>query len=85
MKNAPLLSGLRILTLALNLFAALGLIVVFAQPASAQTETVLFSFCPTGGWCPGGVFFQGNLYGTTYGGGAYAEGTVFEITPEEAK
>jgi uncharacterized repeat protein (TIGR03803 family) len=27
------------------------------------------------------VFFQGNLYGTTYSGGAYAEGTVFKITP----
>jgi uncharacterized repeat protein (TIGR03803 family) len=25
---------------------------------------------------------SGNLYGTTYGGGEYGEGTVFELTPE---
>ena len=59
MKNAPLLPSLRILTLGLSLFTALALIVIFAQPASAQTETTLYNFCsatdcsdgaaPTGG------------------------------------
>jgi len=31
----------------------------------------------------GGLIFDaaGNLYGTTTGGGAYGNGTVFEITP----
>jgi uncharacterized repeat protein (TIGR03803 family) len=27
------------------------------------------------------LFYQGNLYGTTYVGEAYANGTVFKITP----
>jgi uncharacterized repeat protein (TIGR03803 family) len=48
------------------------------------TEKILYSF--TGGadgFLPqGAVIFDaaGNLYGTTYGGGAYGNGTVFEIT-----
>lgn len=50
-------------------------------------ETVLHHFGGKGdGTRPiGGVIFDaaGNLYGTTYGGGAYQEGTVFELTPGE--
>jgi uncharacterized repeat protein (TIGR03803 family) len=52
-------------------------------------ETVLYSFCAqnncTDGAFPyaGLVFDQeGNLYGTTFGGGAYENGTVFKLTPE---
>ena len=57
------------------------------------TETVLYSFCkpphrctdgtsPTGGLLMDG---SGNLYGTTWGGGAYGGGTVFELIPDAAK
>jgi uncharacterized repeat protein (TIGR03803 family) len=50
------------------------------------TERVLHSFNDNGvdGWGPdGGLIIDaaGNLYGTTYSGGAYGYGTVFEITP----
>jgi uncharacterized repeat protein (TIGR03803 family) len=50
------------------------------------TEKVLHSFNDNGvdGWEPhGGVVTDaaGNLYGTTYSGGAYGYGAVFEITP----
>jgi uncharacterized repeat protein (TIGR03803 family) len=52
-------------------------------------ETVLYSFCAqsncTDGASPssGLVFDQkGNLYGTTFAGGAYGYGTVFQLTPK---
>ena len=49
------------------------------------TETILHSFNNNGadGYYPQGVILDasGNLYGTTYNGGANTEGTVFELTP----
>jgi uncharacterized repeat protein (TIGR03803 family) len=53
------------------------------------TETVLYSFCPGGYPCSdgrypeAGVIFDstGNLYGTTFYGGAYDYGTVFKLSP----
>jgi uncharacterized repeat protein (TIGR03803 family) len=51
---------------------------------------VLYRFCAQGGGnCTDGAFPEagvirdasGNLYGTTDGGGAVGEGTVFELTP----
>ncbi len=50
------------------------------------TETILHSFAQDGvdGGQPfAGVVFdkEGNLYGTTYTGGDYSDGTVFELTP----
>jgi len=50
------------------------------------TETVLYSFAGGGtdGASPySGVVFDsaGNLYGTTFSGGAYGYGTVFEVKP----
>jgi uncharacterized repeat protein (TIGR03803 family) len=54
----------------------------------AQTFTTLFSFDGTDGGYPNAALVQatdGNLYGTTYGGGAYGAGynggTVFKISP----
>jgi uncharacterized repeat protein (TIGR03803 family) len=47
-------------------------------------ETILHSFASKRGLIPfGGLIFDsaGNLYSTTYGGGAYNNGTVFELTP----
>lgn len=53
---------------------------------SSGDETVLFSFGneKKGGTAPNGglvVDANGNLYGTTWIGGAYRCGTVFELTP----
>jgi len=56
------------------------------------TETVLYIFCPNGGFpCPDGAFPQagvtldkfGNIYGTTLQGGANEQegGTIFKLTP----
>jgi len=52
------------------------------------TLTTIYSFCAQSG-CPDGSgagagliqATNGDLYGTTYSGGAYGDGTVFKITP----
>ena len=58
--------------------------------SSAGTLTALYSFCSANGTtCPDGInpegqliwASDGNLYGTTDGGGANDAGTVFKITP----
>jgi uncharacterized repeat protein (TIGR03803 family) len=60
---------------------------VFKLTPSANgswTESVLHSFEGNGGEQPwAGLIFDaaGNLYGTTYGGGASFAGTVFKLTP----
>jgi uncharacterized repeat protein (TIGR03803 family) len=68
---------------ALAIFFAL--LLVSARPAQAQTETVLYSFGSQAGdgeFPVAGLILdkKGNLYGTTIVGGAYGEGTVFELT-----
>jgi uncharacterized repeat protein (TIGR03803 family) len=64
-----------------------------ATGQSAWTESVLYSFCAQGGReCTDGEQPRahlirdpsGKLYGTTTEGGAYLEGTVFELTPPTA-
>jgi uncharacterized repeat protein (TIGR03803 family) len=64
---------------------ALSIVILFAATAFAQSEYVVFSFPATGsqGRAPEGNLVAdaaGNLYGTTYGGGAASDtGTVFEL------
>jgi uncharacterized repeat protein (TIGR03803 family) len=76
---------------------SVGLTVVFAMVVAtllmtgtrvaAQTETVLYDFtcCPLGpaNQPYGGLISDaaGNLYGTTFQGGAYGHGAVFELSP----
>ena len=66
--------------------------VVFAltpNPDATWTETVLYSFCSSTTDCPEGrhpysgviIDRSGNLYGTTYKGGAYGYGEVFKLQP----
>ncbi len=55
------------------------------QAGGGWTENVLHSFNGTDGYNPyAGLIFDaaGNLYGTTYWGGTYDFGTVFELTPQ---
>jgi uncharacterized repeat protein (TIGR03803 family) len=55
------------------------------EAGGGWTETVLHSFNGNDGSAPyAGLIFDaaGNLYGTTFSGGAYGDGTVFELTPE---
>jgi uncharacterized repeat protein (TIGR03803 family) len=64
-------------------FAILLLCFATTIGVSAQTFTSLFSFDLGDGEFPNGPLAQGtdgNLYGTTNGGGEYYEGTVFRIT-----
>jgi uncharacterized repeat protein (TIGR03803 family) len=58
--------------------------------SGGYTETVLYNFCPASPSCTDGenpalssVVFDsnGNLYGTTFNGGANGLGEVFELTP----
>jgi uncharacterized repeat protein (TIGR03803 family) len=74
-----------IIRAALILAVICALVLIAARPAQAQTETVLYNFTggSDGGWPEGGLTFDGagNLYGTTYFGGASNAGAVFELSP----
>ena len=62
--------------------AILAPLTVLAPTAQAQTLTVLHTFSGPDGLYPySGVTMDGagNLYGTTYGGGASQLGTVYEL------
>ena len=71
--------------------ALLTLVCLTAASAAAQSESVLYSFCGLSS-CTDGQYPevqliedpQGNLYGTTYEGGAHNGGTVFKLAPEGA-
>jgi uncharacterized repeat protein (TIGR03803 family) len=64
--------------------------VFVAAPASAWTETILYSFCSQNRCADGmqpvqnGLVFDssGNLYGTTYNAGPNQSGEVFKLSPE---
>jgi uncharacterized repeat protein (TIGR03803 family) len=74
----PLSNLVRAMLAAVVMFMTIGV-------ASAQTFKVLYSFTggADGGGLAAGVVMDktGNLYGTTSGGGAYNDGTVFELSP----
>jgi uncharacterized repeat protein (TIGR03803 family) len=67
-----------------------GTVYELSPNASGYSETLLYSFCSQPGCSDGQnpaysyVTFdsQGNLYGTTFGGGAIGDGVVFELSPQ---
>ncbi|MBZ5596909.1 MAG: hypothetical protein LAN83_01190 [Acidobacteriia bacterium] len=65
-----------------------GTVFELRHSSGGWTESVLYRFTggSDGGNPVGGVVLdhEGNLYGTTYGGGASFGGTVFELTPGSA-
>jgi len=62
-----------------------GVVFELTPTSTGWTESVLYSFTggSDGGTSYAGVIFDaaGNLYGTTWGGGAYGGGVAFELTP----
>jgi uncharacterized repeat protein (TIGR03803 family) len=61
-----------------------GTVFKLTQSGGTWTETILSSFTNGDGSYPeSGLIIdqEGNVYGTTYGGGASGKGTVFELTP----
>jgi uncharacterized repeat protein (TIGR03803 family) len=63
--------------------AAVSALLFAANPVHAQTEEVLYSFgaSPDGENPYGGITFNNNnIFGTTYDGGAYGYGSVYELT-----
>jgi uncharacterized repeat protein (TIGR03803 family) len=67
------------------LAAVLALAVITTQPAQAQSFQPLLSFDASNGANPYNMSLvqglDGNLYGTTFAGGANGLGTVFKVTP----
>jgi len=69
-----------------NLYGTAGVVYELTPGSDGWTEKVLHEFTKKhdGGAPYAGVILDaaGNLYGTTYGGGAYGDGTVYELTPQ---
>jgi len=81
----------RIVTMSVNLkrraVRVLALCAIAPLALPAQTFTTLVRFNVTDGWLPNGPLLQsvqGDLYGTTYSGGATNYGTLFKMTPSGA-
>jgi uncharacterized repeat protein (TIGR03803 family) len=73
----------RIYLFFLTVVLGVGFCVPVATPVSAQTLTTLASFELPGGIQPSAGLvqgFDGNLYGTTNGGGTNYDGAVFRVT-----
>ena len=70
---------------ALTLAVLSALVLMAAHPAEASSETVLYNFLGgSDGAAPQSRLLAdgaGNFYGTTYIGGAFNVGTVFELSP----
>jgi uncharacterized repeat protein (TIGR03803 family) len=62
-----------------------GVVFELTKSSAGWTETILYSFTDgnDGAQPWAGLIFDsaGNLYGTTYRGGAFNAGTVYELTP----
>jgi uncharacterized repeat protein (TIGR03803 family) len=74
------------LNLSLAFLSTLLIAVLGVSPARAQSENVIHRFTrtTTDGGIPGAALIadkKGNLYGTTVRGGAYDQGTVFQLVP----
>jgi uncharacterized repeat protein (TIGR03803 family) len=71
-----------------RLLQMLAFALIFAPSLSAQTEQTIYSFTgTTDGRNPLSSLVMdaaGNLFGTTFVGGAYGAGEVFELTPHSA-
>jgi uncharacterized repeat protein (TIGR03803 family) len=84
-RNLIFCAILRAVTIVPAMAIVFALTVVLIQSAQSQTFTVLHSFTasPDGSGPQAGLIRDaaGNLYGTTYNGGTYNYGTVFELTP----
>lgn len=83
-KNSSATLAVAIIRGAMTLTVLSALLLVAAHPAQAQTEQVLYSFSgqPDGANPYGGVTFSNNdIYGTTYNGGLYGYGSVYQLTP----
>src|ERR1700721_2213689 len=65
--------------------AVLSALMIAAMPAQAQTHEVLYPFAggTSDGANPyGGItFHNSNIYGTTYDGGLYGFGALYQLTP----
>src|SRR5574337_290934 len=73
-------------TALITFVGALFLVTSSAQPAQSQTYSVIHNFTAKGsdGATPyGGPILDrsGNLYGTTYLGGAFGAGSVYKLSP----
>jgi uncharacterized repeat protein (TIGR03803 family) len=70
----------------LKKLAVLSALLVIVSSAEAQTETILYNFTDgsDGGYPNARLTFdgKGNIYGTTYSGGDFGYGTVFELSPK---
>ena len=60
-----------------------GMVFELTPKAGGWTEKVLHNFNGSEGYAPNGLILgaSGNLYGTTFLGGAHRNGTVFKLTP----
>jgi len=77
-------SHVAVLRGALTLAVLSALLMFAVHPAQAQTESVLYNFTgtPDGANPYSTLTFRGpNIFGTTYNGGQYGFGTVFELKP----
>src|SRR5258708_5575989 len=81
------LMSIRRFSMGLNAIVAIFATTLIVTATAAQQETVLHTFrqnAKDGVWSFASLIFDasGNLYGTTSYGGAYNQGTVFELSPE---